>query len=188
MRARKTRCELPYPPVTDQSPPTVGTIARPDTKPRGSTSATPLIRCCATPTTSVIVPLADASAAPKARRGASELQVAGPGLRSRMRTKHTPRACDCARTSANGSLFDSNRSPLTTRTADASNPRALSDVLTFDHSAFVKTWPTGKGELSVALVLAPRGSSRETAPALAINTAPTTTRILVREAPTRSHR
>ena len=102
-----------------------------------------------------------------------------------MRTKHTPRACDRARTSANGSLFDSIRSPLTTRTADVSNPRAPSDVLTFDHSPFVKTWPTGKGELSgTALMLVPRGTSSEAAPALAISTAPTATRIRVRKAPT----
>jgi hypothetical protein len=58
--------------------------------------------------------------------------------------------------------------------------------LTFDHSAFVKTWPTGKGELSAAPVLVPRGSSSEAAPALAISTAPTATKILVREAPTTS--
>src|SRR5229473_119951 len=171
---------LPYPPVTDQSPSVVGTMARPLTKPRESTTETPEIPCRAIPTIAVMGCFADPSAAPNARRGMfrrpSELHVALPGLTPRMGRKHVLPEADRARTSAKGWSFRSSRRPLRTRAADPSNPRAARDVLTLVHSAFVKTCPTGKGDVSLVLAtLVSRETSSEPAPALTINNTPTAT-------------
>ena len=144
---------------------------------RASTSETPRSGAARCRRLSAIVPLGGSSAAPNARSGASRRPSAAqecrvPAQAADEDEAHAaglrPRSDERERLVVR--LQTAVRSPRVRR---ASNPRAPSDVLTFDHSSFAKTWPTGKGELSVAIVPEPRGRSNEAAPALAISTAPT---------------